>query len=243
MAHSISGIKTAGWVFVLLYWVLATIFQGVAPSLQNFDYTYLRPVTNPGTLQSQRWSFYFWIMVLYVSIWIVPLTLAFALDDTKGRPTVASDGVGKGNSIVFWRMIFHLVLVALLLLWYMAVFIYGLTLWSNANVASANNVWNPANDPRWCCVWLNLENHDTNPSFPCINTAPCSPGVSADMLVVNPVFLYTLWFGFIFIVALLVDVLLVLCLVRPAYEAHAMGAEKRSSQQQSLKNAYLERLV
>lgn len=239
MAHSIRNIKIGCWVYILLYWVLATVFQGGSPTLQSFEYTFQKPIASPGTLQSQRWTFYFWVIALFVSIWIVPLTLAFALDDTKGAP-------GKGNGIFFWRIIFHLVLVALLLLWYTSVFIYGITLWANANVANAGNVWNPANDPRWCCVYYNLENHDSSPAFPCVNTAPCSPGVSADMLVTNPVFLFTLWFGFVFIVVLIVDLMLVLCMVRPAYEAHALGVEKRGQQQQQqplLKKQYSERIV
>ena len=247
MVNSIRNIKIGCWVFIFIYWLLATIFQGVSAPLQNFDFSYQRPIGTPGTLQSQRGSFYAFVIAFYVTIWIVPITLAFALEDTKGRPTVASDGIGKGSGIVFWRMILQLVLVALLLLLYMGIFIYGITLWSGANGTGPGNYWNPANDPRWCCVWYNLVDHTTDGAFPCVNTAPCSPGISADMLVPNPVFLFTLWFGFVFIVAMLVDLLLVLCMVRPTYEAHALGIEKRSTmgqlKQQQQQQQYVERLI
>jgi hypothetical protein len=177
--------------------------------------------------------------VLYVFIWIAPLTLAFAVEDTKGRATADSNATGRGDGVVFWRIVMHLVLVALLVLWYLAVFIYYLTLWANANVAVPSNFQNPANDPRFCCVYYNLDPH-------CTNSAPCDPGVSADMLVTNQVFLYTMWFGFVFIVALMVDLLLVMCLVWPSYKAHALGEGKRTTTTQSLaplKNQYVERLL
>jgi hypothetical protein len=233
---SIANVRLGCWVFILIYWLAASVFQGAAPALQTFDYTYQRPIGTPGVLQSQRYSFYYWVTALFVTVWVVPLSLAFALDDTKGKAS------GTKGPPMFWRIIVHIVLVALLLMWYVAIFIYGLTLWANANGTGPGNVWNPANDPRWCCVYYNLENHATSPEFPCVNTAPCSPGVDATMLATNPVFLYQLWFGFIFIVALVVDILLVTCLVRPTYAAHA--AKQDTDQPASaIKKAYLERLL
>jgi len=222
MASSLDNIKIGCWVYILLFWLAATIFLGAAPTLQTFEYTYLLPPAHPGALTSSRWTFYYWTVALFVLLWVVPITLAFAIEDTEGHPTEDSNATGKGDGVIFRRLVFHLIVTALLTLWYVAVFIYYMTLWANANTTTPSNFQNPANDPRFCCVYYNLDPH-------CTNTAPCDPGVSADMLVTNQVFLYTMWFGFIFIVALLVDLLLVMCLVLPSYRAHALGEGKRSS--------------
>jgi hypothetical protein len=225
MAPSLKNVRIGTWVYILIFWIVASVFEGLSPPLQSYEYTFQRPITAPGTLQSQRWSFDFWVTVFYVSIWTVPLSLAFALDDTKGTPNGDNQ-----PGFYFWRQIVHMFLVALLLLWYTGTFIYGVTLWAQANSSSQTNYHNPANDPRWCCVYYNLENHATNPGFPCTNTAPCTPGVGHADLITNPPFLFQLWFSFVFIIACLVDLMLVGCMMKPAYEAHALGSMKRSKQ-------------
>lgn len=235
MAASLKNVRIGCWVFILLYWLLGSVFQGATP-LQQYESTYQRPITNPGTLQTQRWTFPYWISCLFVTIWIPPLTLAFALEDTKGAESTSPKG-----GVRFWRQMLHLAVVALLILWYCAIFIYGLTLWSGANGTGPGNWQNPANDPRWCCVWYGLADHATNPGFPCVNVAPCSPGIDATMLTVSAVFLFQLWMGFVFIVALAVDMMLVLCLLKPAYEANAMSAQKRAPEKATAR--YVERLL
>lgn len=233
MAASIENVKLGTWVYILLFWMAATAFQGLAPAVQDYEYTFQRPIASPGTVQSQRWSFDFWVTVLYVTVWVVPITLAFAIEDTSGR-------VDDRGTIYFWRHFAHMAIVSILLLWYASVFIYGLTQWAKANSSASDNYHNQANDPRWCCVYYNLVDHAMDPSFPCVNTMPCSPGVSVDMLVTNPWFLYQLWFSFIFIIVFLVDLMLVLCLIGPAYKAHASGSKKRGP---SAANSYVQRLV
>lgn len=208
-----STARIVAWVYIFTYWAVFTIFSFYAPTAADFTYTY-QYGTPPGTLTTRRWTYDFVVVGFFALLWTIPITLAFVLDDDKGT---VSKSTGERY---FWRQYVHNALVIILLLWYFITFVISSIDWANANKSNVGNYYNRANDPRWCCVYFNL------PGAPCVNTASCSPGVGASDLVTNRVFLFQYWFGFVLVIALVFDLLLMICLVNPSYQNHG-GMEDR----------------
>lgn len=183
------------WIYVFLFWLIALIFLFFTPTAANFTHSF--QLSNPpGTLVSRRWTFEFFVVGLYVLLWTIPITAAFAISDPEAKTQ--------------WRPAFHTGVTIVLLLWLVAVFLVGCLDWANANKTDPSNYHNRANDKRWCCVYFNL------PDTPCVNTVACSPGVAAAELTTDPEFLFQLWFTFVFIVILFIDLIIFGCVVNPA---------------------------
>lgn len=191
---SVSQVQTGLWVYIFAFWAVLLVFQAYAPSANQFLHTYeIAPV---GTLVSERGSFNFVVSASFVFLWTIPITMAFALQTQ--RPDDKR------------RHLFHLVVTVILALWLLAVFIYGCVDWANANKKNVSNYFNPANDPRWCCVNYVLS------GAPCANSVGC-PGVTETDLVTNKLFLFQYWFGFVFLLILVLDITLTLGLVIPTF--------------------------
>ncbi len=207
------------FVFILVFFIVFEVFLIYAPTASDFENTYQRPIDDANvTLYSQRWSFYFFVTGLYQLLWAAPLTLMFAMDDTLGRRWAP-------NKIYFSRRMFHNAVVMLLGLWFLATFIYSCVLWSRANVNRPDNYFNPANDPRWCCVHYSQENHSTNPWFPCVRTTGCN-GVGESSLTTNPVFLFQLWYNLALLAFFVADLMLANCFMAPVYHRYALEARE-----------------
>lgn len=177
------------------------VFQFWAPSANVFRHTY--ELSNPpGTLYSERWSYNFIVSGSFVFLWLVPLTMAFMFDSIRS----------------LWRRRLHLILVIILLGWFLASFIYGIVDWAKANGTGSENFYNPANDYRWCGP-----NHII-PGAPCFKNMAWNPPVAQADLITNPTFLWQLWWSFIFIGFLLLELILVVCWILPSLE-YAMDAE------------------
>jgi hypothetical protein len=199
--------KWVYWGFVGLWGVFLLFFLFYAPTAAQFPETYQLAPT--GTLQSRLWSFHFWVTSLFVVLWLIPLTLAFAIDDTKG--TMRDDGTP-----IFPRQVFHIVVSILVLLWIFSSFVVESTYLGTANVGTVENAWNPANDKRWCCVY-----YLAAPSA-CYVNAPCSVPVGASNLAIDRDFIYQWSFHLVTILLLIATLVLVLCVMRPAYTSAAL---------------------
>jgi hypothetical protein len=213
---SIYTAKVIGWVYILVFTIAFLLYGFYSPTASIFEDTYERNYNPTDLYFSQRWSPQFFYVGSVVFLCLVPLTLAFALDDTDGSQT-------RGGSLVFRRFIFHLIMVVILMIWFgITVLIFGSINWANANRGEASNAFNMANDRKWCCFYFTLETG-------CFTKTPCNVGGSITDLTVNGVFLFYYWFGVAFIVLMLVDVLLVLLVIKPAYHAGQGAAELAES--------------
>lgn len=191
---TVSQVQTGIWVYIFAFWAVLLVFQAYAPSANQFLHTYqIQPV---GNLVSQRGSFSFVVSASFVFLWTIPITMAFALYTQNPNSK--------------WKQIFHLGVTVVLALWLMAIFIYGCVDWANANKTDVSNYFNPANDPRWCCVHYSLS------GAPCANSVAC-PGVTATDFVTNKLFLFQHWFGFVFLLISVLDIGLTLGLVIPTF--------------------------
>ncbi len=153
---------------------------------------------------------------------LVPISLAYAMDDVQGE---LREG---GVSVVFPRQIFHLFLVGGLFLWYgVTLVLSGALYWAHANKNEAGNYQNPANDPRFCCVFHSAGPDPTTPDFPCPADLECLEGVGESDLRINPVFQFQFFYTAVLLIALIVDLLLVICLMMPAYKEYVLRRQKQ----------------
>lgn len=197
---TIKSLRTPLWVLTFLFSGIVLVYTFWALLASTYEHTFLRPATAPtGQLFSQRFSADFFFTGSLLLLFFVPLTMAFLLD----------------NPVSSARQTLHIVLVMLLILYYIVILLFwGIGSYANANVATAGNVYNPANDDRWCCV--NFVIAGTS----CPNTIAC-PGVTQSMLSVNDVFMYKFWFLLVMIVLLFVDFAFVASKFPPLARAYA----------------------
>lgn len=201
MIVPLSEIRKGFWAYIFVFWAVLIVFQFYAPSANTFAYSYtLNPV---GQLTSQRWTVPFFISGMYVLLWTVPITMAFLLADPKQ----------------FARQVFHLVIVAVLGVLLLLAFISNIVDLVRANTQTAN--FNPANDNRWCCVF---------PSEPSCETNLGCPGVTAADLSTNGTFHWQMWFGFVFFLTLIIDLILLLTIIMPSFDKFR---QKKSSDLES----------
>jgi len=207
-AVSVETAKIVAWSYILVFCIAFSIYAFYVPTASYFENTYQRNYQPTDLFFSQRWSFYFFTVGSIVFLALVPITLAFALDDTKG-----SRNTNGGGDVVFRRFIFHLVVVAVLLVWYfITTLIFGSIAWSEANAPTSTNAFNPANDDRWCCFYFTFQTG-------CFTKQACNAAGNVSDLTTNSVFLIHYWFSVAHILVMLVDVLLVTLLYLPAYRA------------------------
>jgi hypothetical protein len=203
---SVATAKTVGWIFILIYAIGLLIYCFWGPTASTFENTYERNYKPTDLFFSQRWSPQFFYIGSVTFWWLIPLTLAFALDDTEGSKT-------QGGP-VFRRIIFHLVVLTILLIWFsITTLIFGSINWSQANRPEASNAYNPANDDRWCCFYYTFE-------VGCFTKQPCNVGGAPTDLKTNGLFLFDYWFSVAYILLTLVDVLLVALLIAPSFRAN-----------------------
>lgn len=189
MIVPLNQIRKGFWAYIFVFWAVLIVFQFYAPSANTFAYSYtLNPV---GQLTSRRWTVPFFISGMYVLLWTVPITMAFLLADPKQ----------------FARQVFHLVVVAVLGVLLLLAFVSNIIDLVTANGASAG--FNPANDNRWCCVF---------PSDPSCETNLGCPGVTAADLSTNGTFHWQMWFGFVFFITLIIDLILLLTIIMPSFD-------------------------
>lgn len=213
-AVSIETAKTVAWSYILVFCIAFSIYAFYVPTASYFENTYQRNYQPTDLFFSQRWSFYFFSVGSIVFLALVPITLAFAMDDTKGS-------AGSNGDVVFRRFIFHLVVVAILLIWYtITTLIFGSIDWSNANAPASTNAFNPANDDRWCCFYFTFQTG-------CFTKQACNAAGNVSDLTTNSVFLIHYWFSVAHILVMLIDILLVTLLYLPAYRA-ASGKDELS---------------
>lgn len=196
----ISG-RSALWIFIWVFSIVSFIFLFYIGPSSSFIYTYQLgrgTPPQPGALYSQRWTYDFWIVAMFVFVWSVPLTLAFAMDtpDTSTR----------------WRMHMHLIIVILLMLWYCASLFYGAFLWSKVNQNSPDNYANPFNDARYCCVY-----HVVAQAY-CFNTVDCVPEPQPSDLGTNGATLFQWSYNLLLVVFLGLDLAMFFTIVKPTFD-------------------------
>jgi hypothetical protein len=215
----VSTAKTVGWVYILIFTLAFHVYAFYAPTASMFENTYERNYRPTDLFFSQRWSPYFFYIGSIVFLCLVPITLAFSLDDTEGSQS-------RGGSLVFRRFVLHIIVVSVLLIWFgITTLVFGSINWANANRPEASNAYNPANDDRWCCFYYTLETG-------CFTKQPCNAGGSVSDLKTNGVFLFQYWFSVAFILAMMIDVLLVVFLYLPSF--------RKAAEKQGLEEALLD---
>lgn len=201
----ISG-RSALWIFIFVYWLVSTIFLFYIPGASGFEYTFQLNTVAPGNLYSQRWTYDFWIVGMFVLVWAIPLSLAFSMDsiDVSSR----------------WRMTTHLIVTCLYLLWVSASLFYGAFMWYNANSSSPDNFTNRFNDPLYCCVY-----HTIAQAF-CFIRTDCIPQTLASELRTNGAMLFQWSYNLILVVLLAFDIGLVFMILKPSFDelAHEIEA-------------------
>ncbi len=179
--------------------LLAIYIFAVPYALLTTDtkYTYLEPPAAPGDLISERWNYHFVFslsLALFVFVW---WSLYLMINAAH----------------VDWRRNVHVVIVALLMIYFGAMALTWSVDLAHANAATTQNARNPANDPRWCCVNSGL------PSSQCHNV-PCA-GVGQGDLLINPAFLWKYVWTWLFIGAMAMDLVIVLCVYKPRVVEYA----------------------
>lgn len=203
----ISG-RSAVWIYVLMYWLVSTLFLFYIPTAANFEYTYQLNTVAPGNLYSQRWTYDFWIVGMFVFVWVIPLTLIFAMDSME---------VGTR-----WRMTMHLIITILYMLWLAAALFYGVFGWANANSSNPDNYTNRFNDPRYCCVY-----HVPAQAF-CYIHVDCIPEPQASDLITNGVMLFQWAYNLILLVLLGLDLGIIFTILKPTFDELAVEEIERA---------------
>lgn len=212
MAVPLSTAKNVGWVYILFFTIGFLIYGFYAPTASTFENTYERNYKVTDLFYSQRWSPYFFFIGGIVFLCLVPITLAFALDDTKGSTK-------SGGGLAFRRFIFHIFIVAILMIYFgITTLIFGSIDWSRANRGEAANAYNPANDDKWCCFYYTLETG-------CFTKQACNAGGNVADLKTNGVFLFQYWFSVAYLIMMVIDVILVALLYLPSFRAAAENDE------------------
>jgi hypothetical protein len=208
----LSTAKNVGWAYFFIFIIAYLIYAFYAPTASKFENTYERNYRVTDLFYSQRWSPYFFYIGSIVFLCLVPATLAFALDDTQGSRT-------KGGGLVFRRFVFHVIVVAILLIWFgVTTLIFGSLSWTQANRGEASNAYNPANDDRWCCFYYTLETG-------CFTKQACNAAGNVGDLTTNGLFLFQYWFSVAFILLMVIDVILVAFVYVPTFRANAESNE------------------
>ncbi len=193
-----------GWIIVFTAALFPFLFWTMTAT--NFEYTYLRPPSAPGTLRSERWSRDFFFIGSLLLLFLVPLTAAFMAENPckHGRRTA------------------HIFVVVLLFLLYATISGFWIFDYANANKAEAWNAHNNANDYRWCCVNFAIVGSD------CLNTVACTPGVGQGDLIANRSFVFRFGYLLAFLFLLIVDFVYVMAVFQRAVQDYVAAWEINS---------------
>jgi hypothetical protein len=193
------------WAALFVNTVLLVCYLFWALTASNFQHTYFAPPAQPGTLSSQRWSADFFATGSLAALFVLIIS---------GAWVVSKPLRGQGLFI-------HFVLLIIAFLYYLVVlcFIWSFQL-ARANVPSADNAGNSANDARWCCVNYNLggcPNSPNNNVLPHIPGFPCTPGgIGQADLIPDGVFVMKFCCLIIALVLMLIDAMYMVFVIRGA---------------------------
>lgn len=190
-ASRLNDTRRGLWVWITFFVAVILLSISYGPTASTYKYTYVEPPTATGTLLSERWTHDFFFTATMCFIILAPLTMAYMSD--------ASQKEARRN--------LHVVVVALLMVYFAVVCVWWTVDASKANFPESTNARNPANDPRYCCVFANSTAHQ------CYNLA-CA-GVGQGDLVLNAVFLWKYIFVWLYLALLAVDLLVTLCVFKP----------------------------
>lgn len=192
----LDGAKRGIWIYIGIFTILMMFHQAWSPTASNFKHTY-ELGSPPGQLTTDRGTLDFLIMFTLAFMWLVPITAALMTTFIGSR----------------WIEQLHLIITFLLWLWFILVFAWQVYSWAiiNPDPTAPGDMGdrfnNPASDKRWCCVYGFL-------GPPChldtFNTT-CSPYVAAEMLGVNPTFVFSFIMNLILVVLLTFDFFWVTC--------------------------------
>jgi len=159
------------WIAIWANVVLYVCYTFWALTASPYLHTYLLPAGQPGTLTSQWWSGDFFATGSLAALSVLLMSSAWlAAHPLETRA-------------IRW----HLIILGVGFLYYLAIlcFVFAFPL-ARANVPSAENSANPANDARWCCVNYNLGGCPNSPNVhavPALAGYGCNPGLSqADLI-------------------------------------------------------------
>lgn len=202
-----STARIIGWTYIGIFTLCYLLFAFYAPTAANYRHTY-QQAGSVGTLQSQRWSFDFFVTGSISWLVLAPLTMAALLS----FPTRV------------WAKVLHAVVVAVLVIWIASIFVYGAINLANANKNEPSNYHNPFNDDHWCLSYA-------APGTPCEISVPTQPPTTP--LYANGTAMYQLfWFLAFWVMLLAADLPIAYALVTPA--AAVEGMEGTESVQSAL---------
>lgn len=177
------------WANVVLY--VCYVFWALTAS--PYVHTYLLPAGQPGTLTSQWWSGDFFATGSLAALIVLLMSSAWLAAHPLERRAILS----------------HLIILGVGFLYYLAIlcFVFSYPL-ARANVPSAENAANPANDARWCCVNYNLGGCPNSPNVhavPALAGYGCNPGLSQVDLIPSGTYIFKLVGLVLALVFMLID--------------------------------------
>lgn len=177
------------WANVVLY--VCYVFWALTAS--PYLHTYLLPAGQPGTLTSQWWSGDFFATGSLSALIVLLMSSAWLAAHPLERRALIS----------------HLIILGVGFLYYLAIlcFVFSYPL-ARANVPSAENSANPANDARWCCVNYNLGGCPNSPNVhavPALAGYGCNPGLSQADLIPSGTYIFKLVGLVLALVFMLID--------------------------------------
>lgn len=186
------ALEVVYWLFVVVFLVIYSVLRFYWPAAAIYRDTYQLPVASPGALVSDFWTWDFIREGLYVFSLLIPFSGLFMVW-TRNKE-------GQGT---------HIIVLFIFLFYFAVMAAFDVRYIINANVPPTNPHWVPTNlatDRRWCCVYASLPLTERI----CANTALC-PGVTAEMLTIDPSFLFRVIMNGILLLYVIVDMLFTLC--------------------------------
>lgn len=171
-----SSLRSAISAYVFILFVYATGlwgFYGLVQVNNTTPYTYFLNPGSPGVLFNLRWTVDYPLFFVYMAQGFYCWVLFFNMR------AIADYRSSLSSSVALFITILAIGLNAVMLVF------LGIA-WTSANVDG--QAFNPANDPRYCCVYY------ANPANACPNTVACVPPVAPSDLRVNTDFLIMFWF-------------------------------------------------
>lgn len=186
-----------GWLYIGIATLCYILFAFYAPTAANYQYTFQVPGML-GILQSQRWSFDFFVTGSISWLVLIPVSMACVLANPTS--TVART--------------FHVVVGGILGVWFTATCIFGFINLANANKIDPTNYFNPFNSDRWCL-------NNGAPGLPCFVTS----STSNDPLFPNGTAQYELWWRFSFLFIIAAGIMIATGIITPAAKAAEMEGD------------------
>lgn len=191
--NRITFYKDCYWIAIWVNVVLYVIYVFWALTASPYLHTYLLPAGQPGTLTNQWWSGDFFATGSLAALAVIITSSAWLAAHPLERRALYS----------------HLVILGVGFLYYLAIlcFVFSYPL-ARANVPSAENSANPANDARWCCVNYNLGGCPNSPNVhavPALAGYGCNPGLSQADLIPSGTYIFKLVGLVLALVFMLID--------------------------------------